>query len=113
EFSRFWEFNPNTAKLQALSDGPGEITNSVVLATPDGRFAMGIFAPRQSSADTTGPTFGRWKFVGARVVKWNCVYRVQNPEGIQDGNYTYRMLVPFGTLAQVESMLRDWRTLKW
>jgi hypothetical protein len=30
-----------------------------------------------------------------------------------NGNYTWRMLVPFGTLAQVETMLRDWRNLTW
>jgi hypothetical protein len=108
EFSRFWEFDPATGKLQPLSDGPGEIKNPVVLATPDGHFAMGIFAPPQSNPDTTGPTFGRWRFDWARVVKWNCVYRVQNPDGIHEGQYTYRLLVPFGTFEQVESMLRDW-----
>jgi hypothetical protein len=113
EFSRFWEFNPATGKLQPLSDGPGEIKNPVVLATPDGKFAMGIFAPPQAQPDTRGPTFGRWKFDWAHVVKWNCVYRVQNSQGVRDGDYSYRMLVPIGTLAQVEAMLRDWRELRW
>lgn len=120
EFSSFWEFNPATGKLQPLSDSPGEINNPVVLATPDGKFAMGIFSPPQTQPDTSGtqpdtsgPTFGRWKFNVERVVKWNCVYRVQNPSGIHDGDYKYRMLVPIGTLAQVEAMLRDWRELKW
>lgn len=112
EFSSFWEFNPVTGKLQPLSDGPGEIQHPVVLAKPDGKFAMGIFAPAQSDPDTRGPNFGRWKFDWAHVVKWNCVYRVQSPAGIRDGDYTYRMLVPFGTLAQVEAMLRDWRNLQ-
>jgi len=112
-FSRFWEFNPGTGKLQPLSDGPGEIKNPVVLATPDGEFAMGIFAPPQSQPDTTGPTFGRWRFDSAHVVKWNCVYRVQSPHGIRNGDYTYRMLVPFGTLEQVEAMLQDWRHFQW
>ncbi len=113
EFSSFWEFNPATGKLQPLSDGPGEISNPVVLATPDGKFAMGIFAPPQNLPDTRGPTFGRMKFGRAHVVKWNCVYRVGNPRGIREGDYSYRMLVPIGTLAQVEAMLRDWRELKW
>jgi hypothetical protein len=113
EFSRFLEFNPATGKLQPLSDGPGEIKNPVVLATPDGNFAIGIFAPPQQQPETRGPSFGRWKFDWAHVVKWNCVYRVQNPQGIRDGDYSYRMLVPIGTLAQVEAMLRDWRELRW
>lgn len=112
EFSRFWEFDPETGKLQPLSDGPGEIKNPVVLATPDGNFAMGIFAPPQSQPDTSGPNFGRWKFDWAHVVKWNCVYRVRDPQGIRAGDYSYQMLVPIGTLAQVEKMLRDWRGLR-
>ena len=113
EFSRFWEFNAETGKLQPLSDGPGEIKNPVVLATPDGKFAMGIFAPPQTQPDTRGPSFGRWRFDWAHVVKWNCVYRVHNPQAIRAGDYSYRMLVPIGTLAQVETMLRDWRGLRW
>jgi hypothetical protein len=113
EFSSFWEFDPATGKLKPLSNGPGEIKNPLVLATPDGKFAMGIFAPPQSQPDTHGPSFGRWKFDWAHVVKWNCVYRVNDPQGIRDGDYTYRMLVPFGTLAQVEAMLGGWRDLKW
>ncbi len=112
EFSRFWEFNPASGRLQPLSDGPGEINNPVVLATPDGKFAMGIFAP-PVQPDSPGPRFGRWRFVAARVVKWNCVYRVGIPQGILAGDYRYRMLVPFGTLAQVEAMLRDWRAVSW
>lgn len=113
DFKSFWEFNPATGKLQPLSNGPGEIKNSVVLATADGKFAMGIFAPPQKEPDTHGPSFGRWNFSTARVTKWNCVYRIKNAQGIRNGDYTFRMLVPFGTLAQVEKMLNDWRNLKW
>jgi hypothetical protein len=69
---------------------------------------MGIFAPPQSQPHTTGPTFGRGRFEGAHVVKWNCVYRVQNAHEIRNGDYTYQMFVAFGTLAQVEALLRDW-----
>lgn len=112
-FSRFWEFDPATGHLRPLSDGPGEIKHPVVLATPDGKFAMGIFAPAQAAANTSGPSFGRWKFDWAQVVKWNCVYRVRSSPGIPGGDYTYHLLVPFGTLDQVEAMLWDWRTLRW
>ena len=110
-FSSFWQFNSASGKLQPLSDGPGEITNSIVLATPDGNYAMGIFAPPQSQHNTRGPMFGRWKFDWAHVVKWNCVYRVHDPQSIRDGDYRYRMVVPFGTLAQVEKMLKEWQSL--
>jgi hypothetical protein len=114
EFDHFWEFNPQTGKLQPLSyHGLGGIRNPVVLATADGKYAMGIFSPPQKQPDTSGPIFGRWYFTEARVAKWNCVYRVSNPQSIRDGDYSYRMLVPVGTLAQVEAMLRDWRDLQW
>jgi hypothetical protein len=112
EFNTFWQFNKTTGKLEPLSDGPGEIQNPVVLATADGKHAMGIFSPPQAQADTTGPSYGRWRFTREHVVKWNCVFRVRNAQGIPSGNYTYRMLVPIGTRAQVEAMLREWLAVK-
>ena len=110
EFSKFWQFNPRTRQLEPLTDGPGEINNPVVLATPDGKFAMGIFAP---PTNTGHPSYGRWKFDQARVVKWNCVFRVHDPRQIHDGDYAYHMLVPVGTLAQVQSTLSDWQSVIW
>jgi hypothetical protein len=108
EFEKFWQFDLQTGKLEPLGDGPGEIKNPVVLATADGRHAMGIFAPPQNLAGTRGPSYGRWKFAAAKVVKWNCVFRVEDATGIRTGDYSYRLLVPVGTLADVESMLRTW-----
>ena len=112
EFSQFWEFNRLTGKLRPLDAGPGEIKNPVVLATPDGRFAMGIFAPPQNTG-TVGPVYGRWNFAGAGVVKWNCVLRVDDAAGLRQGDYSCRMLVPVGTLGQVVAMLDAWRQMKW
>ena len=108
EFEKFMQFNPATGKLESLSDGPGEINNAVVLSTADGRHAMGIFADSKNQGGGAKPSFGRWRFKDAQVVKWNCVFRVQNPQGIQNGDYTFHMLVPIGTLVEVEQMLREW-----
>lgn len=113
EFSTFWQYNPAPQKLEPLADGPGEIKNPVVLSTPDGQHAMGIFAPPQPQPNTTGPSYGRWRFAEARVVKWNCVFRVHAAEGLRTRNYDYRMLVPIGTRAQVEEMIRDWMTTEF
>jgi hypothetical protein len=107
-FDTFWQFNSGAGKLEPLSDGPGEIKNPVVLATADGRHAMGIYAPPQAEAGTTGPTYGRWKFKDAKVVKWNCVFRVKDTNLIRTGDFSYRLVVPIGTLEDVESMLREW-----
>ena len=104
EFSQFWQFNPSTHKLERLSDGPGEINHPVVLATPDGRFAMGIYGVSGRGK----LTYGRWKFAGARVVKWNCVMRVRSAQPIPPGDYVCRMRVPLGTLADVQAMLGEW-----
>ena len=111
EFNAFYEFSPQTKKLQPLSRGPGEIKNPVVLATADGRFAMGIFSP-ENSPGAIGPSYGRWFFDGAHVAKWNCVFRVRNENGLRGGDFSYRMLVSIGTVAEVEAMLRDWQELK-
>jgi hypothetical protein len=113
EFNSFYEFNPRVQQLQPLSHGPGEIKNPVVLATADGKFAIGIFAVPQKAPDLAGPNYGRWFFDSAHVAKWNCVFRVRNPQGIRSGDYHYRLLVPVGTLAQVETMLREWQHVKW
>lgn len=109
-FSRFWQFNPRTRKLQTLTDGPGEIPFPVVLATANGEHAIGIYAPPPPQPDTAGPSYGRWNFRKARVVKWNCVFRVTHPHHLHPGNYSYRLLVPIGTLSEVEAMLQDWTT---
>lgn len=106
EFDTFYQFNPQTEKLQPLDYGPGEIKNPVVLATKDGQFAMGIYSP-ENPPSTAGPTYGRWYFDWAHVAKWNCVFRVRDPNGLR-GDFTYHMLVPIGTVSQVEQMLRDW-----
>ena len=113
DFSAFYEFNPRANKLQPLSRGPGEIKNPVVLATTDGRFAMGIFSPPRNLADTSGPTYGRWFFDRAHVSKWNCVFRTRDPAGLRGGEYTFQMLVLVGTLPQVETMLAECESKKW
>jgi hypothetical protein len=112
EFDTFWQLNPKTRKLEPLSDGPGEIQHPVVLATADGRHAMGIFAPPQPQPDTIGPGYGRWRFTAEQVVKWNCVFRVRAARGIPAGDFSYQLLVPIGSLAEVEAMLREW-TERW
>ncbi len=106
EFSRFLQFNPQSRELDPLSDGPGEIARPVVLATPDGAHAMGIFSPPQNAPHATGPTFGRFRFSAEKVVKWNCVFRVRDDAGIAPGEYPFRMFVLVGDLATVADSLR-------
>ena len=101
EFSRFLQFNPQTGELEPLADGPAEGPQPVVFAVPGGSHAMGIYAPPQHDINTRGPTYGRFRFRAAKVVKWNCVYRVRDPRGIAPGGYAFRMFVIVGDVATV------------
>lgn len=103
EFSSFYRFDRIAHKLVPLSDGPGEQPDPVALATADGKFAMGIYSPDQPAKGFEKLGYGRWKFHDARVVKWNCVFRLNHPA--PGGKYTYHHKVLIGSLADVESGL--------
>jgi hypothetical protein len=105
EFSSFWRFDGATGKLAPVSDGPGEINDPIVLATPDGQYAMGILSLDPAPPHGTGPTYGRFRFVPEKVVKWNCVFRLR--DGVAAGDHSFHMAVPLGTRDDVEQALRQ------
>jgi hypothetical protein len=106
EFSHFQQFNAQTGELEPLSDGPGEIARPIVFSVEEGTHAMGIYAPPQPAPKMTGPTFGRFRFVEAKVVKWNCVFRLRDDAGIAPGDFSFRMFVIVGDLASVTASMR-------
>lgn len=97
EFSRFLRYDRAAEALRPLDDGPGEQPSPVVLATESGSHAMGVFSPEAS------PGYGRFRFGPERVNKWNCVFRVRDPEGIRAGDYRYRTFIVVGTIEDVRS----------
>jgi hypothetical protein len=105
EFSRFWKFLPVFGELRPLDDGPGEQAHPVVLATDDGRHAMGIFSPDQPSPGYEQAGYGRFRFVAEKVVKWNCVFRERATDGIRPGDRRFQMFVAVGTLEDVRQTL--------
>lgn len=105
EFSKFWCYNLKSRKLQELSDGPGEQHQPVILARPDHSYAMGVWSPMQPSLGYESAGYGRFRFAAEQVVKWNCVFRVRNPNGIPAGNYSFRCFVIVGTLQNVQDTL--------
>jgi hypothetical protein len=111
EFEEFWRFDRMTQRLVPLTDGPGELSDPVVLATPDGAFAMGIIAQPSPVSAMRGPTYGRFRFPREKVVKWNCVYRLIQAEPIPPGEYSFSLRVPIGTRDEVQAMLREWLAL--
>lgn len=90
-FSKFYSYNPATRVLAAISDGPGEISQPVILSTPDGAYAMGVYAPGS-------PGFGRFRFPD--TVKWNCVYRNGR---ISAGTYSFTCYSIVGSLQDVQN----------
>jgi hypothetical protein len=106
EFDQFQVFDPKTGKLAPVDDGPGEQPLPLVFSTADGKHAMGVFS-RDSEAphDARGPSYGRWNMKkDFRVVKWNCVFRLQNPDGLS-GDFNCHVFVAVGSLEDVRTTL--------
>ena len=106
EFDQFQVFDPNTGKLAPVDDGPGEQALPLVFSTADGKYAMGVFSRGpEAPRDGHGPTYGRWNMKAAyRVVKWNCVFRLQNPDGLS-GDFNCHVYVAVGSLEDVRTTL--------
>lgn len=107
EFSKFWAYDVRTGKLVPLSDGPGEQHLPVILATPTGSHAMGVYSDDQPSKGFERAGYGRFRFERQKVVKWNCVFRIRDAEsGIKAGDYRYTSYVVVGSLDDVARSLR-------
>lgn len=97
DFSAFWSFDPSSNSLSTLSDGPGEQSLPVILATRDSNFAMGVYSPELPQNQFLGAGYGRFRFPD--TTKWNCVFREIS---VLAKDYTYRCYVVIGTLAEVQ-----------
>jgi len=106
EFDQFQVFDPKTGQLAPVDDGPGEQPLPLVFSTADGKYAMGVFSPPgpQVPRDAHAPTYGRWRMKDFRVVKWNCVFRLQNPDGLS-GDINCHVFVAVGSLEDVRTTL--------
>lgn len=107
EFTKFTTFQPSSGKLEDLSDGPGEQDLPVVFATEKGDHAMGIYSPDQPARGYEKAGYGRFRFKNEKVVKWNCVFRVRDTNGIAPSDYRYRMFVAVGTIEDVRRAMVD------
>ncbi len=103
EFSRFYTFDVKNGatNLVPLGDGPGEQELPVIFSTPDEGWAMGIYSPGTPQASFRGLGYGRWRF--GDVVKWNNVYRVNNPSGV----YHFQSYVIVGSLENVKISMQQ------
>ncbi|HBJ37203.1 MAG TPA: hypothetical protein DDZ51_21100 [Planctomycetaceae bacterium] len=110
-FNEFLTWNPKQNRLESLDDGPGEQALPIIFSTADKQHAMAIFCPEGildqpgNSGEISGPTYGRFRFMSEKVVKWNCVFRLRNQPKIVAGDYKFSMFVIVGSLSQVQSSL--------
>lgn len=104
-FSRFETIDLTNGTLQAIDDGPGEQALPLIFSTANGEHAMGIWSPDQPSPGYQHAGYGRFRFEAARVVKWNCVFRVRDPAGVRSGDYGFRQFVIIGDRAAVRETM--------
>jgi hypothetical protein len=96
-FTEELRFDAKTEMLVAVPRKNGEIRDPVVLSTASGSHAMGVFTPDRASAGQPSVGYGRFKFEREKVVKWNCVFRLRQPEPIKPGDYSFQLYVVIGT----------------
>lgn len=107
EFSEFFGFDVDSSQLVPLSDGPGEQAMPIVFSTKTGEFAMGCLSTKPVERRYQGPGYGRFRFLQERVVKWNCVFRQSKSDGIEAGEYAFRVFVPIGTREDVRLAIQQ------
>lgn len=96
-FSEEHRFDAKTESLVSVPRGNGEIREPIVLSTPSGSHAMGIFTPDRQPVGQPPVGYGRFEFEREKVVKWNCVFRRRQPEPIKPGDYSFQLYVVIGT----------------
>jgi len=106
-FSEAWAFDATTGTLVPRTRRNGEQREPVVLSTPSGSHAMGVFTPERAAAGQPPVGYGSFEFPGAKVVKWNCVFRRRQAEPIPAGRHTFRMFVVLGSREDCRRTLVD------
>jgi hypothetical protein len=96
-FSEELRLDAQSSTLVPLPRQNGEQRDPVVLSTPSGDHAMGVFTPTRAPAGQPAVGYGRFKFEHDKVVKWNCVFRLRSPGGIKPGDYGDQLYVVLGT----------------
>jgi hypothetical protein len=97
EFSLALYYDPEANSEKEAGKRQGEQALPVILATPDRRYAMGVYSPQLPQG-----RYGYGRFTFPDVVKWNCVFREEN---VKPGPHSYRCLIAVGTVAEVRETL--------
>lgn len=98
DFTRHLLVNLDSGSVTA-TEGHGEQRQPVIIATPDGLHAMGVYSPELPEG---GLGYGRFRFPGV-TNKWNCVFRARR---VLPGRYCYRCFIAVGTVDEVSGAIR-------
>lgn len=96
-FSEELSFDAKSSSLMPRPRRNGENRDPVVLSTPSGSHAMGVFSPTKSPAGQPPVGYGHFQFEHDKVVKWNCVFRLRQAEPIAPGEHGFQLYVVLGT----------------
>lgn len=96
-FSEALSFDAKAGTLVPRTRRNGELRDPVVLSTPSGSQAMGVFTPDRAPPGQPAVGYGSFEFPAAKVVKWNCVFRLRQPDPIPPGDHAFRLFVVLGT----------------
>lgn len=107
EFEKFLKYDSTRDTFEGIDDGPGEQAFPVILSTRSESHAMGVYSPDQPSRGFEHVGYGRFRFSGDKVVKWNCVFRVDNAISLMPREYAFRSFVIVGDLALVKESMRQ------
>jgi hypothetical protein len=95
-FSEELRFDAKTESLVPLARQDGEQRDPVVLSTPSGSPALGVFTPERPRAGQPAVGFGRFNFEHEKVVKWNCVFRLRQDKPIPP-HHSFQLYVVIGS----------------
>lgn len=105
QFTSLYEFDPSTEQLTNLPYTPSSVFDPskivgssipIILATPTGDAAMGIYSP-------TVPVYQAWMGAGGDSMKWDAAVHSVVP--FPAGRYSWTVYMVVGTLAQVKQSL--------
>jgi len=105
-FSAFFSYDPTTRRLQRLRAGPEEqqVRTSVIVATRDGRNAMGVYSPAIANGSSEQDFYAYYYFPGGgATAKWSCRF---GESDIRPGTtLSYSCPIAVGTLQEVTAAI--------
>jgi len=98
-FSMFLSYNPATGALQPLkaSYDVGITNLPVIIATPDGRNALGVFGQKAGPLGATKTYYAYYKFPDTS--KWSCAFQAVNLKA--GSTYSFDCPIAIGTVDEV------------